>query len=110
MSTTHRKMQQGTYHHNPQRQENDQNQSLRKYNQIRCTQEIGNKIIILPTKPHTPDHIVDLVKSTLRYDWYDSIFQITRKWHNPKNSMHHFYVIITTKKKLRPRIYFKVKN
>ena len=37
-------------------------------------QAIGNKVISLPTKTSTQDHIGDVVNSPLRYEWYDSIF------------------------------------
>ena len=42
------------------------------FNQIINIQEIGNKLISLPTKPIAPDQIGDVVKSLLRYEWYDS--------------------------------------
>ena len=62
-------------------------------NQIRHIQDIGNKLIRLPTKPPTPYHIEDVAKSSLRYDCYDSIFQTMRKRKNLQHSVHHFYVI-----------------
>ena len=46
---------------------------------MRHIQEIGNKLISIPKKPPTPDHIGDVVKSPLRYDWYDSIFSNDEK-------------------------------
>ena len=44
------------------------------FNQIGHMQEIGNKRISLHEKTPTLDHIGDVVKNPLRYDWYDSIF------------------------------------
>ena len=40
------------------------------FNQIIHIQAIGNKLTSLHTKPSTPDHIGDIVKSPLRYVWY----------------------------------------
>ena len=44
------------------------------FNQIRHIKAIWNKLISLPTTPATPDHIGDVVKIPLRYEWCDSIF------------------------------------
>ena len=44
------------------------------FNQIIYIQAIGTKLISLPTKTPASDHIGDVVKSPLLYDWYDSIF------------------------------------
>ena len=60
---------------------------------MRHIQKFCNKIISLTTKPPTPYHIGDVVKSPFISDWYDSIVQIMRKWKNPQHSVHHFYVI-----------------
>ena len=43
-------------------------------NQIRHIYTIGNKLISITTKPPTPDHIGNVIKTPLRYDWYDLIF------------------------------------
>ena len=43
-------------------------------NQIRHVHTIVNKLIGLPTKTPTPDHIGDVVNILLRYEWYNSIF------------------------------------
>ena len=40
-------------------------ENRRIINEIRYVHAIANKIISLPTKPKTPDHIWDVVKSTL---------------------------------------------
>ena len=37
------------------------------------------KLISIPTKPPTPDHIGDVVKRPLISEWYDSIFSIYEK-------------------------------
>ena len=62
-------------------------------------QSIGEKIIIIPTKPPTPDHIGDVVKSPLILEWYESIF---KQWedsniHNIQCTI--FTFVITTKHK-----------
>ena len=44
------------------------------FNQIRHIQAIGNKLFSLPKKSPTPYHILDLVKTPLISQWYDSIF------------------------------------
>ena len=49
------------------------------FNQIRHIQAIWNKLINLPGKTPTPDHIGDVVKSTLRYNCLDSIFSNDEK-------------------------------
>ena len=61
------------------------------FNQIRHIQEIGNKLISLPTKSTTPDHIGEVLNISLRYEWYDSIFSNYEKWQHPQPSVHHFY-------------------
>ena len=45
------------------------------FNKVIHIQAIGENLISLTTKPPTPDHIVDVVKSPLRSEWCDSIFQ-----------------------------------
>ena len=60
------------------------------FNKIRHIQTIGNKLISLPKKLPTPDHIGDVVKISLRSDWYDSIFQTMIKWNYKQHSVHHF--------------------
>ena len=62
-------------------------------NQNRHIQVIGNKLIILPTKPPTPYHIEDVVSIALRSEWYDSIFSNDKKMENPPHSVHHFYIL-----------------
>ena len=59
---------------------------------MRHIQEIGNKLIGLPLKK-TPDRIGDVFKIPLISDWYDSIFQMMRKWQNIQHSVHHFDVL-----------------
>ena len=49
------------------------------FNQIRHIQAIWNKLINLPGKTPTPDHIGDIVKSPIGYNWYDSIFANNEK-------------------------------
>ena len=44
------------------------------FNQIRHIQAIGGKLVSLPAKPPTSDHIGGVIKSPLQYDWYVSIF------------------------------------
>ena len=44
------------------------------FNKIRHIKEVGNKLISLPKKPQTPDHIGDLINNPLRYECYDLIF------------------------------------
>ena len=61
-------------------------------NQVRHIQEISNKLIGLTLKK-TPDRIGDVFKIPLISDWYDSIFQMMRKWQNPQHLLHHFYVL-----------------
>ena len=56
-----------TYH----RDNNQENISI--FNQIRHVQETMNKLIGPTKKPATPDNIGGVVKSPLRYEWYDSI-------------------------------------
>ena len=43
-------------------------------NQIIHIHPIGNKLISIPNKPPTPDHIGDVVNSLFVSKWYDSIF------------------------------------
>ena len=69
------------------------------FNQIRNTQAIGNKLIILPKKSLTPYHIGDVFQSPLRSEWHDSIF---KPWEN--GNIHNiqctiFTLPITTKYK-----------
>ena len=89
-------MQQGLRHHISQRKEYFQKNLQENkpiFNQIRKIQEIGNKLTSLPTKHPTPDHIEDVVKSTIIPDWYASIFSNDKKWQNTPHSVHHFYVL-----------------
>ena len=44
-------------------------------NHIRHIQAIGNKMVSLPTNPPAPDHIGDILKSTIRSKIYNSIFE-----------------------------------
>ena len=53
------------------------------FNKITHIQAIGNKLISLPKKPPTQDHIGDVVKVPLIYEWYDSIFSNYDKWQHP---------------------------
>ena len=75
-STTHSKMKQCPSCHSSQRQKQCQNKSSANniYIQPNHTHPYNReKIISLPTKPPTQDHIDDVVKIPLRSDWYDSI-------------------------------------
>ena len=45
------------------------------FNQIWNIQVIGNKLVILPTKPPKTDPIGGVVNISLRSEWYDSIFE-----------------------------------
>ena len=47
----------------------------------------------LPIKSTTPDHNGDVVKSPLRSEWYDSIFQTMKNWKNLQHSVHRFYIL-----------------
>ena len=49
------------------------------FNKIRHIQAIGNKLISLSKKYPTPDHIMGIFKSSIKYERHDSIFQNTRK-------------------------------
>ena len=93
-STTKSKIQQGSRHYRPQRQEHCQNKYSIKIpivNEIRYIQAIGNKLISIIIKTPRPNHIVNVVKIPIRYYWYDSIFSNYDKWQNLPHSLHHFY-------------------
>ena len=71
-----------------------------------------NKLISLPTKNPTPDHIVDLVKSPLRSECYDSIFWNYEKMVVSKTFRAQFLrsLLPPDTKILRPRISLRVKK
>ena len=70
------------------------------------------KLISLPKKPPTSDHIVDLVKSSITSEWYDSIFQTMRKCQHLQHPNTSFLrsLLPPTTNLLRPRISFRVKT
>ena len=114
-SKNHRKMQQDLHHHILQIQEHFQNKYSRKQIYIQPNQihsGNGNKLIILTTKPPTPDHIGDVVKSTLRYNCLDSIFSNDEKMEKSTTFSAPFirYSLPQDTKILRPRIYSRVKK
>ena len=82
------------------------------FNQIRHIQAIGNKLISLFTKPPTPVNIVDVVKTPLISEWYDSFFSNYKKMATfPKFSAPFLrYLLPPNKNTLRPRIYFRVRT
>ena len=80
--------------------------------QIIHIQEIGNKLISIPTKPSTPDHIGDVVKIPLRSEWCDSIFSNYEKVERSTTFSAPFLrsSLPPETKILRPRIYFRLKQ
>ena len=74
------------------------------------THEMGNKLISLPKKPPTPDHIGDVFKSPLRFYWYDSIFSNNDKTEKSNTFGAPFmsYSLPVDTKIIRPGIYFRV--
>ena len=63
-----------TYHRDKDMIRTNLQENICILNQIRPIQVIGNKMISLTTKTSTPYNIGDVVKSPLRYEWYDSMF------------------------------------
>ena len=82
------------------------------FNKIRHIQVIGNKIFSLSTKNPTPDHIKDVVKSPLRFEWHDSIFSNYEKMTTSTTFSALFLrsLLPPETKILIPRIYFRVKT
>ena len=81
------------------------------FNQIKHIRAINNKLISLPTKPPTPYHTGDVVRSSLRlecsksiFDNYENMVIFTSFSATLKRSL-----LPLGKKILRPRISFRVK-
>ena len=71
---------------------------------------MGKKLISLPTKSQTSDHIGDVVKSTLRSDWYNSIFSNYENLAKSNTFSAPFLrsLLPSDTKILRPMIYFRL--
>ena len=82
------------------------------FNQIRHLKAICDKLISLSTKPPTPDHIVDVAKSPLISEWYDSIFSTHEKMATSTYFSAAFLcsLLPPDTKILISRIYFRVKT
>ena len=111
----HSELKQVSRHYSLQRQTYCQNKySWKKsiFNKIRHIQSIRGKLIILPTKPPTPDHIGYLVKSPLRGECYYSIFSNYEKMEESITFSAPFLrsSLPQDTKLLHPRIYFRVKK
>ena len=80
--------------------------------QISNTQKIVNKLISLPTDPPTPDRIDDVVKSPLKSEWCDSIFENDEKMAKSTTSIALLKrsLLSPGTKILRPSISFRVKT
>ena len=80
------------------------------FNKIRHIQALGEKIISLPMKPPSPDHIGFIVKSPLRSEWYDSIFTYYEKMEKSTTFSAPFLcsLLPPDTKILHSRIYFRV--
>ena len=82
------------------------------FNQIRQIKAISGKLTSLTTKPPTPDHIDDLVKSPLKAELCDSIFTNYEERERYTTSSAPFIrsLISPETKILPPRISFRVKT
>ena len=82
------------------------------FNQIRHIKAIWNKLISLPTTPATPDHIGDVVKTPLRYEWCDSIFSNHEKMSTSTTFSAPFLLSSLPPETniFRSRIYFRLKT
>ena len=82
------------------------------FNLIRHIQNIGNNLIIIPTKTPTPYHIRNVVKSPLISEWYDSMYSNYEKMAGPTTFSAQFLhsLLPPDTKILIPRVYFRVKK